>query len=43
MTIDDMIRDEKIQCDINSAAAKISAISSGKLDKYEYITGEEVR
>ena len=35
------IRDEKLQCDTNREAAKISAWSSGKIDKYEYLTGEE--
>ena len=42
MTIEDQIRDEKLQYDINSEAAKISALSSGKIDKYEYLTGEEI-
>ena len=42
MTIDDRIKDEKIQYDINKKAAKISALSSGKIDKYEYLTGEEI-
>ena len=42
MTIDDQIRDEKLQYDINKEAAKISALSSGKIDKYEYLTGEEI-
>ena len=42
MTIEDQIEDEKLQCDINREAAKISALSSGKLDKYEYLTGEEI-
>ena len=42
MTIEDQIKDEKLQYDINRAAAKISALSSGKLDKYEYLTGEEI-
>ena len=42
MTIDDKIKDEKIQYDINREAAKISALSSGKIDKYEYLTGEEI-
>ena len=41
MTIEDQIRDEKPQYDINREAAKISALSSGKTDKYEYLTGEE--
>ena len=36
----DKIRDEKLQYDINRKAAKISALSSGKIDKYEYLTGE---
>ena len=42
MTIDDKIRDEKLQYEINREAAKISALSSGKIDKYEYLTGEEI-
>ena len=42
MTIEDQIKDEKLQYDINSEAAKISALSSGKFDKYEYLTGEEI-
>ena len=42
MTIEDQIKDEKLQYDINREAAKISALSSGKLNKYEYLTGEEI-
>ena len=42
MTIDDKIKDEKLQYDINREAAKVSALSSGKIDKYEYVTGEEI-
>ena len=42
MIVDDQIRDEKTQYDINREAAKISALSSGKIDKYEYLTGEEI-
>ena len=42
MTIDDKIKDEKLQCDVNRQATKISALSSGKVDKYEYRTGEEI-
>ena len=42
MTIEDEIKDEKLQYDINREAAKIPALSSGKRDKYEYLTGEEV-
>ena len=42
MTINDQIKDEKLQYDINRKAAKISALSSGKLLKYEYLTGEDI-
>ena len=42
MTIDDQIKSEKLQYDINREAAKISALSSGKFDKHEYLTGEEI-
>ena len=42
MTINDQIKDEKLQCDINREAAKISALSSGKLNKYEYLIGEDI-
>ena len=42
MTTDNKIRDEKVQCCINTEAAKISALSSGKVDKYEYLTGDEI-
>ena len=42
MTIEDEIKDEKLQYDINREAAKISALSSGKIDKYEYLTGVEI-
>ena len=42
MTIDDQIKDEKLQYDINREAAKISALSSGKINKYEYFTDEEI-
>ena len=42
MTIDDQIRDKKLQYDINREAAKTSALSSGKIDKYEDLTGEEI-
>ena len=42
MTIDGQIRDEKLQYDINRKAAKISALSSNKIGKYEYLTGEEI-
>ena len=42
MTIDDQIKYEKLQYDVNREAAKISALSSGKFNKYEYLTGEEI-
>ena len=42
MTIDDKIIDEKLQYDISREAAKISALSSSKIGKYDYITGEEI-
>ena len=42
MKIDDQIRDEKLQHDINKETAKISALSPNKIDKYEYLTGEEI-
>ena len=42
MTINDKFKDEKLQYDFNREAAKISALSLGKTDKYEYLTGEEI-
>ena len=42
MTIDDKVRDEKLQYNINREATKISALSSRKIDKYEYLTGKEI-
>ena len=42
MTINDQIRNEKLQYDINREAAKISAVSSGKIHEYEYLTGENI-
>ena len=42
MTIEDQIKDKKLQYDINREAAKISALSSDKIDKYEYLTVEEI-
>ena len=32
---------QKLQYDINKEVAKTSALSSGKIDKYEFLTGEE--
>ena len=37
MTINNQIKDEKLQYNINREAAKISALLSGKLHKYEYL------
>ena len=37
ITIDDKIRDEKLQYDINREAANISALLSSKIDEYEYL------
>ena len=42
MTIDDQIKDEKLQYDINREVAKISALSPEKIVEYEYLTGEEI-
>ena len=42
MTINDEIRDEKLQYHINKEAAKISALSSGKTHRYQYLTGEDI-
>ena len=42
MAINDQIRDEKLQYHINREAAKISALSSGKIHEYEYLTGEDI-
>ena len=42
MTIDDKISDGKLQYYINGEAAKILALSTNKIDKYEFLTGEEI-
>ena len=42
MMIDDQIKDEKWQYNINREASKISALSSCKIDKYEYLTGDGI-
>ena len=42
MTINDQIKDEKLQYNINREAAKISALSSGKIHKCQYLTGEDI-
>ena len=42
MAIDDQIKDEKLQYNINREAGKVSAVSSGKIGKYECLTGDEI-
>ena len=42
MAIDEQIEDEKLQYDINKEGPKILALSSGKIEKYEYLTGAEI-
>ena len=42
MTTDNKIKDEKLEHDINREEAKISALFSSKIDKYEYLTDEEI-
>ena len=42
MTTNDKIWDEKLQYDINREAGETSALSSGKTDKYDYLTGEDI-
>ena len=42
MAINDKIRDGKLQYNINKETRKISELSSGKIDKHEYLTNEEI-
>ena len=42
MTTADKIKNEKLQHDNDRESAEISALSSGKIDEYEYLTGEEI-
>ena len=42
MTNDDTIRNGKVQCNINREAAKISTLSSSKIEKYEFLTDKEI-
>ena len=42
MTIDNQIRDEKLQYNIDREVAKISALLSEKIHKYGYLTGEDI-
>ena len=41
--LDDKIKANKAQNELDREAAKISALSSGELEKYEYLTGERFR
>ena len=43
MKIEDKIRDEKLQYNINNKVENMSPLSSDKIYKYEYLTGEEIR
>ena len=40
--LDDKIKANKAQYDLDREAAKISALSSGELENYEYLTGEDL-
>ena len=42
MTTDDKITDMKLQYDINRETVKISALSFGKIYKFDHFTGEEI-
>ena len=42
MVIDDKIRDQKLQYDINREVAKVLSLSSAKIDKSECLTGSEI-
>ena len=42
MTIDDKIRDERPQYNINREATNLWALSSGKIDEYKYLTDEKI-
>ena len=41
-TLDDKIKANKAQYDLHREAAKVSALSSGELEKYEYLTGKDL-
>ena len=40
--LDDKINANKVQYELDREAAKISALLSGELEKYEYLTGEDL-
>ena len=41
-TLDRKIKQNEAQYDLDRETAKISALSSNNLDKYEYLTGEDL-
>ena len=41
--LDDKMKANQAQYDLDRDAAKVSALSSGELEKYEYLTGEDSR
>ena len=40
--LDNKIKQDQADYDLYRQSAKMSALSSGKLDKYEYLTGEDL-
>ena len=40
--LDDKIKQNNADFDLYRQTAKVSALNSGKLDKYEYLTGEDL-
>ena len=42
MTINDQTREEKLRYHINKEAAKIYALSLGKVHQYEYLSGKDM-
>ena len=40
--IENKIKANQAQCDLDRLTAKISALSSGELRKYKYLTGEDL-
>ena len=41
MTVDDNKRDEKLRYVFNRETAKVSVLSSSKIDKYQYLSGKK--
>ena len=42
VTINERVRDQKLPCNFYREAEKTSSLTSGKIEKYKYFTGEEV-